>query len=143
MYFISTELGHLVLSLVAGYICYKSYKRWSSWFWAVLSGFLVDLDHLFDYFLLRGWQFNLPDFISSRYYHEANRVYILLHSWELVLLLGVVSIFSKKKHVFCPLALGLALHLIWDHLTNPAYWYTYTLIGRYVQDFMLTRLFAY
>lgn len=143
MYFITTELGHLVLSLAAGYVCYRLYKRGSSWILALLSGFLVDLDHFLDYFVLRGLRFDLRDFISSRYYHDTNQVYILLHSWELVLLLGVLSIFSKKKYIFCPLALGLALHLVWDHLTNPAYWYTYTLIGRCVQDFMLTRLFAY
>ncbi|GIW69580.1 MAG: hypothetical protein KatS3mg101_0327 [Patescibacteria group bacterium] len=143
MYFLTTEFGHLALSLAAGYVCFRLYRRMSSWVFSLISGFLVDLDHLFDYFVFRGLQFDLGDFISSRYYHDTNQVYILLHSWELVVVLCVLFIFSKKKYIFCPLVLGLALHLVWDHLTNPAYWRTYFLIGRYLEGFTLDKLFAY
>ncbi|OGC59880.1 hypothetical protein A2380_01085 [candidate division WWE3 bacterium RIFOXYB1_FULL_43_24] len=143
MYLLTTEMGHLAFSLVAGYFCFKRYKRLSSYVVALLSGFFVDLDHLLDYFIHRGFYFNLSDFLSGQHYHETNTSFIFFHSWELVLLLGVFAYFSKKKHIWCPLILGLTLHLLWDYLTNPAHWYTYFIIARYLQGFALDKLFAF
>lgn len=143
MYFIITEIGHLSLSLLAGYVCFKSYKRISGFAPALLSGFLVDLDHLIDYFIHKGLGFDLSNFISGRHYHETNTAFIFFHSWELVFLLGVLAYFSKKKHIWCPLILGLTLHLLWDYLTNPAHWYTYFIIARYLQGFALDKLFVF
>ena len=143
MYLLMTEIGHLGLSIIAGYVSFKRSRRLLSYFLAILSGFLVDLDHVIDYFLHKGLKFDLRSFISGQHYHDTNTSYILFHSWELILVLGVLLIFNKKKDLLFPIFLGLLFHLIWDYLTNPIHWYTYFLIGRYLQGFALNRLFVF
>src|SRR3989339_240628 len=143
MYLLLTEMGHLGISLMLGHLIFKRYKRVLSYILALISGFLVDLDHLLDYFIHEGLKFDPSNFFFGLHYHETNTSYIFLHSWELVLLPGVFTFFSRKKYIWLPLVLGLVGHLIWDHLTNPAYWYTYFLTARYLHGFALEKLFAF
>lgn len=143
MYIILTEMGHLSLSLLIGYACFKFFKRISGFVPALLSGFFVDFDHLIDYFIHKGLSFDVSNFISGRHYHETNTSYIFFHSWELVLFLGVLTYYSKKKYFWCPLVLGLTFHLLWDYLTNPVHWYTYFFTARYLLGFALDKLFVF
>lgn len=143
MFFFLTELGHFAVSGVVSFFCFRRFKTSKSLILPLISGFLVDLDHFIDYFLYRGPHFNLRDFISGTHYHSSNQVYIIFHSWELVLLFLIASYATKKKDIFIPLALGLAGHLLWDHLTNPALWYSYFLTGRFLVGFELTKLFIW
>lgn len=142
MYLLLTEMGHLGLSLFAGYVCYRLCKRRISYVLAIISGFLVDFDHYVDFLLWGGKWYDLAGFLSGTQYNLGAPCYIVFHSWELVLLLGVLTVISKKKYIFCALLLGLIFHLIWDYVTNPAYWYAYFWIGRFLNGFDLARIFA-
>ena len=46
------ELTHLVISLCIGFLVWKKYKKaFPAFFAAILGGFFIDADHLFDYYL--------------------------------------------------------------------------------------------
>ncbi len=144
MYLMFTEIGHLLLAVVVGVLMYKKFHSKLSFVLPFLSGFFVDADHLIDYFIHNGFVFDLANFLTGAHYHLAGSTFIIFHSWELAAILLLLSFFAKKlRSIFLPLALGLLAHLVWDQITNPAYWYTYFWVARIYCRFQLNSLFRF
>lgn len=137
---IYSELGHLFITLLIGAYLYKKYRLWFIWPAVFLTGFLLDIDHLFDYFLYYGPQFSLDTFLQTNHFVDAQTVYVPLHSWEISILLIFLGIKSEPKKVqalFLALGLSLGGHLIWDQITNPANILAYSFIYRILNNFTL------
>ena len=91
------ELLHLFLSLLVGFIVWKIWKKpLVSFASAIVGGFLIDADHLFDYFVAFCWKFSLPDFLAGRQFLASDRLFLPLHGWEYVIVLFVGLLFLKK-----------------------------------------------
>lgn len=109
-----------------------------------LSGTGIDLDHLYDYarypFRAPLYTCNIRELFAVHNNNRLLRVYLFLHSWELILLLLLFAwMVPIATGYFLPLAGGAALHLIADTVTNPAhpagYWLTARLSHRFSRDF--------
>jgi len=113
---------HVVLSLLAGLIVFKITKRpFISFFFALLSGVMVDADHFIDYFAAFGWNFNLNYFVNGYQFLKTDKIHILFHAWEYVIIAIVLAFFLKNKLVkatLISLALGLFFHLSTDCILN-------------------------
>ena len=142
------ELVHLLLSLGAGAIVFSFYRRWQVLAIALISGFFVDSDHLFDYFLYkRAFDFDLTEFFKGEFFDLAGKVYVPFHAFEYAFIaigLGLVflktrkSITEKKKlAAFLMLAFGISLifHLVFDTLTYKPKLPTYFILYRIYQQF--------
>jgi hypothetical protein len=83
-----------------------------------LGGFFIDVDHAVDYVLFNG-QRDLRPAVFLRYYLQAlpQRVVLLLHSWELFLILAVVAWGTGCSWLWGYLG-GAAMHLVLDILFN-------------------------
>jgi hypothetical protein len=103
-------------------------------FAAIAGGILIDLDHLVDYFYCYGWRFSLQKFIDSEYIPLNKKVFLLLHSWELVIIFLVAGILGSAK-VFIPIATAMALHFLVDHFMHKKKLGYYTLIYRWIKGF--------
>lgn len=109
---------HLVLAIIlAGF--FRVYT--GGWLWPILAvtgGVLIDLDHFLDYFLHYGLKLNLGDFFCYRY-KASGKCYIILHSWEVIALLWILSLAVRW---IVPLVSGMTLHLVtdqaWRHEMN-------------------------
>lgn len=139
-------LLHIITSLIAGYIVWKIWgKAMSAFLWGFIGGTLIDLDHLLDYFLAFGWSFNIEYFAKGYQFLKSDKIYILFHGWEYVIILLVIAIWAVKnkviKSVILALALGLCFHLSVDTITNEgAKISTYSVIYRVKRSFELKEL---
>lgn len=83
------------------------------------GGVLLDLDHLPDYLLDTEEPPTLRGFFAWCYELKWRKVYLLLHSYELLALLAAACFFSPGP-ALRGFALGMALHLAMDQLGNTA-----------------------
>lgn len=135
---------HIFLSLAAGFIVWKIYKKpFLAFFFALLSGVAVDLDHFIDYFLAFGFHFRLDYFSQGYQFLKSEKVYVLFHAWEYVIILLIIFLFIKNKTgkaIFLSLALGLVFHLSADILIDAAPIKTYSIIYRAENNFEIEKL---
>lgn len=142
------ELIHFILSILVGVIIWKKWCMHIGIFIvALIGGFFIDFDHLFDYFLAFDTKFNLSYFLNGYQFLKNDKIYIFFHAWEWVIItffifLFVNFIFKNKKVQllsFCMLAFSfsLFLHLLIDITTNDMQTKSYFLLYRTNNNFDL------
>jgi hypothetical protein len=114
---------HFSLAALIGYYFGWRFKRpVLGIVFGILGGFLIDLDHVLEYFLFYGLHFNFTYFVESRQYLLTDKVKIFFHAWEYFpLLLLIAWLFRRKKvlkMIFLTLAFAGLVHLIGDVLIN-------------------------
>jgi hypothetical protein len=110
--------GHLVTTAVACAAAYHLTGNAALTAGLAAGGFLIDLDHVFDYLVFEK-QRSLRPSAFLRYYLEGRvqRVVLPLHSYELLVLLAVTAWWSGLDWLW-GYVLGTALHLPLDVLWN-------------------------
>lgn len=115
-------LIHFSLSLLVGIIVWRIYgKPLLSFLGAVVGGFFIDLDHVLDYFFAFGLNLNLVQFFSGMQFLKSDKMYLLFHGWEYVLILLIATFFVKSeavKTILLAIALGFFVHLCTDIVIN-------------------------
>jgi hypothetical protein len=109
-----------------------------------ISGFIIDLDHYLDFYLDTGKKATTLGELSS-YCEELRfrRYYLLLHSFDLIILFWIVIVIFNLNIFWIALSLGITQHLVLDQLMNrhsikP---FTYFFIFRLVNNFNTNSLF--
>lgn len=137
-------LIHVSLSLLAGLIVFMiTRKFFISFFPALAAGVAVDIDHLIDYLLAFGFNFRLEYFLNGYQFLKSDKIYILFHGWEYVIILVIlVKVFKNEKFraVFLGLALGLFFHLAADTFINNIPLKSYSIIYRAEKKFAIEEL---
>jgi len=130
------EIKHFLLSIIAGVIIGYFFSNYWSIPIALLTGFFIDADHLIDYFIYRGWKFNLKEFLSGKCFDYSGKVYVFFHAFEYILVLVVAGlIWPIFNWIFFTLALSLLFHLLFDTFSNKPKWPTYFLSFRIYHHF--------
>lgn len=107
---------HFVSSLVlAGLIFYFSQSFLAALI-AFLAGFLIDLDHLIDFWASKpNNPLSIKQFLNSKKYFKTNkRNFILFHAWEYVVFLIILGFYLNWPLLLLSLVLGLSLHYLLD-----------------------------
>jgi hypothetical protein len=104
------------------------------------AGFLIDLDHLVDYWREYPFRFDVRHFFSTCNEYRLNKTYLWLHSLELLALLAPLA-FLLRSALLAGIALGAAQHLLFDHLFNRSYPQTYFFFFRMRQGFENRKVF--
>lgn len=142
------EITHLLLTFLAAIIAGLLFLRKKDRYFykhafiislgALLGEFLVDSDHLFDYVFSFGLLFRLDYFFSGRMFLVSNKVFVPFHAWELVIILGILSLIAKKKtlkYFLTAATVGLLFHLVYDLYFNHATILGYSFIYRMLHNF--------
>lgn len=148
MNFYFHELIHFLICLLIGYFVGKKFDELRlGLVSALLGGFFIDLDHLIDYFLAFGLNFNFYYFLSGYQFLKTDKLIIPLHSFELVFILLTIGIFFyriKKKAeisvIIFAFSISLFFHLLFDTYTNELPIKSYLLLYRYQNNFDLKLL---
>jgi len=122
--------GHLLVSIGVGVAIYGLTNSATASAAAAGLGVLIDLDHLFDYLL---WA-------SSR---SRDKLYLWLHSYELLLPLFLWWIRPEGNALALGLLLGAATHLLTDQLTNRVGPFTYFVVYRMAKGFRMSCLVSF
>jgi len=138
---------HFSLALLTGYLAGRYFKNWRLGIIAgVLGGFLIDLDHVLEYFFVFGLNFNIFHFFSGWQFLKSDKIYIIFHAWEWLLLLLLLAWILKRyrnvKIFLIILAWAMAVHLVSDSLINYYPWKFYAISYRASQDFSAPRLLS-
>lgn len=126
---------HIIASGLIGGIWYYLFKSIPEAFVCFLSGFLLDADHFIDYYL------NHPFTVEFQKIHKACReidlkkVYVVLHSYELVILMFLLGYMLPVGRVWFAATLGVTQHIMFDQFANPVRPFTYFLTYRISRGF--------
>ena len=83
------------------------------------AGFLVDLDHIFDYVREYGIRLNIPQFFHTFRENLYHRMFLVLHAWEWLVVLVAVSVLCGGNGWLLGISIGYAHHLVLDQISNP------------------------
>ena len=132
---------HIVASGIISILSIAYFRSFGYAAVSFLAGFLIDADHIIDYYLNREFTFNIKKIYHSCLVMDLKRVYLVLHSYELIAFLWtVIYIFSLSK-LWQAITLGLTQHIILDQITNPicafGYFFLYRVKVRFNKDMII------
>lgn len=135
------------MAVFSGYLVGRYYKNiWLGVLAGFLGGFLIDLDHVLEYFFVFGLTFNFTYFFSGRQFLTSDKVYLIFHAWEWLLVLGGVAYLLRKKLAlkvfFLALSLAVLVHLTSDVLINGFPIKFYSIIYRGTHNFSAPALLS-
>lgn len=86
------------------------------------SGILVDVDHFLEYFLAKPLlKFRAADFFDfwmNKGFLKSRRVFLVLHSYEVVAVLVIAGVITGQNGVYFAALLGWLQHILLDQLAN-------------------------
>ena len=111
------KLQHHIASstLVAG-IVYLFFKSWNMALMCLLSGVLIDIDHVYDHIREFGLPFKVQHFFCALYNNELRQRTLVFHSWEVMFLLGIVAWLTSWNPWITGVLIGFGHHLVLDTL---------------------------
>lgn len=131
-------LGHLIIALVISGIIFKRTKNKNYVLLCILASFLIDVDHLFDFWMAYGFSLDLKTFFKTDFFEINGKVFVPFHSWELIAIIFLLSTIIKK-YKWPMLAIGLAMltHVLWDAFSYKIAIADYSLMYRAAHNFQV------
>lgn len=133
-------MGHLAVALAVSSFAYSKTKNKGIFLAGLLFSFVIDADHLVDYFAAWGFRFNLMRFLEAEYFKLNTGTYVPLHAWELGIAafsLSFLPIFRKAGWYLRVAGLAWFGHLLWDVFSYRIALLDYFLIWRAAHDFKM------
>lgn len=130
-------IGHIFTYLALSLPIYFFHKSKESLRYLLVGLFItvfLDIDHLYDYFLVRGLSFNLQEFLNSSYFALTNKTYVLFHAWEWVALVLTAYLLTKRK-ILIFIAIAIAAQIFFDTVSYGFDYRAYFITFRYLNDF--------
>lgn len=106
-----------------------------------LSGIFIDIDHVYDYIKEFGFPFKVRDFVHTVYNNGISRLTFVFHSWEILLLLGLIAGFTNWNPWIAGIIIGFGHHIVLDKLNNGERLRTYSFIWRWKKHFAFEATF--
>lgn len=134
-------LEHLPISLLVGMVGWLISSDLLCFVAALVSGWLIDVDHIMDffYYVFRTRDSNALKLLKSGEYFKLNgKVFVPLHSWELTLVLGFLSVLYQS-YVFGCAAVAMGIHLLQDQFSYRVRVSGYFLISRAANKFKIEK----
>ena len=127
--------GHIITSIPATVLTFTLTNSISLSLITFLVAIFIDIDHIPDYMLSNRGKFNYKDFVQACIQGRYKKLYLIFHSYELLLGLLVLYWIYNFNHLILSIIIGLAVHLISDQLANPvhplSYFFFYRLYYRF------------
>ncbi len=129
---------HLGISIITGAATFLTTKTISPSIACFLVGWLVDVDHIWDFYKNVGKDFTVKKFLKTFEDGEIKKAYLYLHSYELLFGLICLCFFSHFNYLLSFTTLGFAIHLVFDQIFNPvkplSYFIIYRILNSYDKD---------
>ncbi len=136
---------HILVSLFIGYGVWKAFggnKKTLTicLFLSLVTGILIDVDHLFEYFLAYGINFNYNDFMTGMMFKTLDKTYVVFHGYEYVAILGILILLVKKrtmKMYVTILTLSMLFHIFIDVYFANVSLQQYSILYRFFHGFQV------
>jgi len=139
-YLLLHEFIHFFLTSLVAIFFWLKFKDKRLILAAFLFGFLIDIDHWFDYFSYFGPAINFKNFFNvTTYVHGSGKTFIPLHGWEYLVVFWLIGKYIGKRFKIKSLEWAIVLtylaHLLWDNFSfshHPlAYFFTYRFFNNF------------
>lgn len=141
--------GHIVISFTLSLFIYYFFRSGIAAFACFAAGSFIDIDHLLDYSINEGKRFRLIDLFNMRLIrkhwddnYRLRKLYIILHSYEACLLIGLFSGYFFGPLIGAAIFTGYLVHLLTDNLTNYVHPLFYFFFYRIMQGFRAEELYT-
>ena len=132
---------HIAVSTLVSGILYLIFKSWGLSIASLISGIFTDIDHVFDYFIEHRMHFDYQEFMDFFYREKHQKITLLLHGWEWLLCIGLVTVLTNFNPWITGLFVGYGHHIISDYFYSKTSIKTYSLIWRWRKNFNSELLF--
>ena len=132
---------HITISLFFSAFLYAISKSWIIFGSSLISGVLIDLDHILDYFMAYGINIRVKQFFEVCHNLKISRVRLIFHSWELLFLLSICAFVMRWNPWIIGTIVGFTQHIVLDQVFNKPHKLTYFFFWRLKKDFSLQRCF--
>lgn len=136
-----SPLGHVIVSATAAGVVATLTEHPLVGMLCFLAGVFIDLDHFLEYFWYEGVRLDVRDFKLACDETRFPRVLLILHSWEMLLLLWLLPLAGLAHPLLLGLLVGLTLHMICDQICNQPFPLAYFLTYRIGVRLDTTRIF--
>lgn len=127
-----TVRNHVIVSGIISGIWYYTFRTIPDTLVCFFSGFLIDADHFLDYYYSHPFTFNLKKISDACHQKNLKKIFVLLHSFELIFLMWLLITLLKADRVWLALAVGFTQHMIVDlvfnHPISLGYFLTYRIL---------------
>ena len=132
---------HITASIIISALLLAISKSWIIFTSSLISGVLIDIDHVLDYFWEFRKRFRLEEFFSTHRNEKAFFCAIILHSWELLFPLNIYAFIISGNSWIIGIAIGFTQHVVLDQIFNTVYWSTYFFFMRFKNGFDVKKIF--
>lgn len=132
---------HTAYSLTISGMLYMMFKSWELTLSSFLAGIFIDLDHIYDYVREHGWSLNVRDFFRVNNTGQYDRVVLLWHAWEWLVLLAIISWATNWNPWITGILVGFTQHLVLDTARNGSNLWCYSLVWRWAKGFKFDIIF--
>lgn len=133
---------HTAASITISGMLYLMFRSGSLSAACCLAGIFIDIDHFIDYFRQKGWSLNIKDFFRTCNECQFDRIVLLWHGWEWIVLFGLSSWLTDWNPWVTGMFLGIGQHTIIDAAANSSHLKTYSLIWRWKKGFHFDTIFS-
>ena len=108
--------NHITASLIISAFLFAISKSWIIFTSSLISGVLIDIDHVLDYFWEFRKRFNVKEFFDVHYNRKILFFMVIFHSWELLALLSICAFLMSWNPWIVGTIIGFTQHIILDHI---------------------------
>jgi len=134
-------VSHLSVSIIVGVATFLTTKLISPSIACFLVGWLVDVDHIWDFYKNGCRGFNIKRFVYAMENGEIKKIYLYFHSYELLLVLVVLCYFTHFNYILSFTTIGFATHLFLDQIFNNINTFSYFITYRILNDYKSETIF--
>ena len=132
---------HITISLFFSASLYTISNSWIIFSSSLISGVLIDIDHILDYFMAYGINIRIKQFFEVCHNLKIPRMRLIFHSWELLILLSICVFLVGWNPWIVGTIVGFTQHIVLDQVFNKPNKWTYFFFWRLKKGFSSKRCF--
>ena len=133
--------NHITVSLIFSAFLFAISKSWTIFTSSLISGVLIDCDHILDYLWSYRKRFRVKEFLNTCYCEKDYKCGVIFHSWELLAILSICASLMSWDPWIVGLTIGFAQHIVLDQIFNKTNRLTYFFFWRMKNRFNLKKIF--
>ncbi|MBT7592323.1 MAG: hypothetical protein HN561_14795 [Candidatus Scalindua sp.] len=135
--------SHVLASIIFSTLFFMIFKSWMISVSSFLSGVLIDIDHIIDYYREHGINLRIKQFFEVCHNTKLSSVWIIFHSWELLVILSIYAFSMSWDPWIVGLTIGFTQHIVLDQFFNKTNKLTYLFFWRLKNGFNVKKIFRY
>ncbi len=132
--------SHVLASIIFSTLFFVVFKSWKISITSLLSGVLIDCDHIFDYCWEHRRRFRLKEFFHVYHNDKVLLFLTVFHSWELLLLLSICAFLMSWDPLIVGVTIGFTQHIVLDQIFNKPNRLAYFFFWRLKNGFDMKRI---